>query len=54
MQPVRTAMSFQDSLQRFVFRELNFEALQGFDLLVASNSPAGVTIDNHVILRDYE
>jgi hypothetical protein len=46
-------MGFQDSLQSFLLRELNFETQQGFALLLASDSPAGVTIDNHVILRDY-
>ena len=44
----------QDSLQRFLLCELAHLAQDCVALLVASNSPAGIAIDNHVLLCDEE
>lgn len=47
-------MSLQDSLQRFLLRELAHLAQQCLALVTLGNSPAGIAIDNQVFLRDEE
>jgi hypothetical protein len=54
IQPFRAAVGLQNSLQGLLFRKLAHLAQQCVAVLVASNPPAGIAIDNHVLLCDEE